>query len=57
MVFVSGGQKHHISDHVKEWSYEEIESVFKGKLDFKALAKELGKKPTPKPKPSKKTED
>jgi len=53
MIFKSNNRKIQIGDHVREWSYEEIESVFKGKLDYVALCKELGKKPTPKPRKTK----
>lgn len=35
-----------LNDSVKDWSYEKIERVFKGKIDYVALAKQLGIKPT-----------
>jgi hypothetical protein len=50
IVFLSGGVKHTLDDSVKDWSFEKLEEVFKGKLDYKSLAKQLGIKPTPKPK-------
>lgn len=55
--FVSNGRTTTLGDHVKEWSYEMLEEAFKGKLDYKDLAKQLGIKPTPKPKVKKSTKD
>ena len=49
MVFKDGGNTHHINDKaVSEMSYEDLERVFKGKLDYKLLAEKLGKKPASK---------
>jgi len=46
MEFIDGsGHRHSIGDHVKEWSYEQIEDSFKGVLDYEKLASQLGKKP------------
>ena len=42
-----------LDDSVKDWTYEQLEEVFKGKLDYVALAKQLGIKPTRKPKKAK----
>lgn len=56
MEFYSGGKRHSIGESVKDMTYEELEKVFSGKLDYKTLAKELGIKPTPK-KRVKKSED
>lgn len=50
MVFKDGGNTHHLNDKaVNDMSYEELELVFKGKLDYKLLAEKLGKKPASKP--------
>ena len=57
IVFKSGGKTHTIGDHVKDWSFEELKEVFDGKLDYKALAKELGIKKTRKSKVFKKDEE
>lgn len=35
-----------LDDSVKEWSYEKLERVFKGKIDYVSLAKQLGITPT-----------
>lgn len=49
MVFKDGGNTHYINDKsVSEMSYEDLERVFKGKLDYKLLAEKLGKKPASK---------
>lgn len=37
---------HSIHDSVKTMSYEQLESTFKGKLDYVKLAAQLGIKPT-----------
>ena len=51
MVFESGGKRHSLNDvTVKAMSYEQLEEVFEGKLDWKIIAKEFGIKPTPKKK-------
>ena len=49
MVFKDGGGTHHVNEKaVNEMSYEDLERVFKGKLDYKLLAEKLGKKPASK---------
>ena len=56
MEFYSGGKRHSIGESVKDMTYEQLEEVFKGLLDWKGLAKELKINPTPK-KRIKKSED
>lgn len=51
MDFYSGGKRHSLNvEAIKSMTYEDAEKMFKGILDFKALAKELKLKPTPKKK-------
>lgn len=38
-----------LDDSVKDWTFEQLEEVFKGKIDYISLAKQLGIKPAKKP--------
>lgn len=57
MEIYSGGKRFSINeDAVKAMSYEQLQKIFEGQLDWRELAKRLGTKPTPK-KRVKKTEE
>lgn len=56
ITFKSGSFTHTLNDNVKDFTYEELEEVFKGKLDYVTLAKELGIKKVRKPKKVKEEE-
>lgn len=57
IVFVHALGKTTLNDEVKSWTFEQLKEAFEGKLDYVSLAKQLGIKPTAKPKFEKKTEE